>query len=96
MDYLTLRQIAKEIYELDTKTKQNFKDYYSEIVKRYKIVMDLLGLDKDMYKGEDTENYNIPIELKSILLFFLSELKSNKLLKNLTKQKRIENKNYET
>lgn len=94
MEYVTLRQMAKKLYESDKETVQSFDDYYSEMNKKYKIIMGLLGLDPKLYKVG--KSYNIPIKLKPFFIFFLSQLKKNPVLKNLTKQKRSQDKEYKS
>lgn len=108
MEYITLRQLAKILFDNKKKDenmnkvksdyelseKEKFDNYYSDICTKYKKIMDLVGMDYETYKND--KNYNIPIELKPFFIFFLSEITKNPILKNLTKQKRSQHKEYKS
>ncbi|MDU4414958.1 hypothetical protein GKD08_14815 [Paeniclostridium sordellii] len=85
-EYVSLGSISKKIFE-DTDTIQTFKDFKSEILKRYKELMELFGIDHQIYKDKSENEYKIPKAIEPILLFFLKELKRNEVLKKIRKTK---------
>lgn len=85
-EYVSLGSISKKIYE-DTDTQQSFKDFKSEILKRYKEVMGLLNIDHEIYKDKSENEYKIPKTIEPALIFFLKELKKNEILKKIRKTK---------
>lgn len=84
--YVNLGSISKKIYE-DTDTQQSFKDFKSEILKRYKEVMELLNINHEIYKDKSKNQYKIPKTIEPALIFFLKEFKRNEILKKIRKTK---------
>lgn len=89
-DNISLRQIAAQIGESKGIRKEDFDNFYSEIKNRYKEILQLLNLPEDTYKCGN--KYNIPLSIKPVILFFLSEAKENKVLQHLRKENREKQK----
>nr|WP_312216665.1 hypothetical protein [Clostridioides sp.] len=86
VDYISLWELSKNLFDKDPEClgviHSSFDDFYGDIKKRYKSVLDILGLPKDIYKQEGKKGNVIPLCIKIPLIFYLCKLKEEDLLKN--------------